>query len=114
MIYLRRVSSQKVLVDLLAINAVTIGKVISETRTLMDAQQVTVSQTACVTDEGPGFSPEFLPRAFDRFARAEASRTSDGSGLGLAFAHAVATAHSGTAHADNAGTGTAAPLRLPC
>lgn len=35
-----------VLVDLLAINAVVIGKVIGETRTLMDAQQVNVSQTA--------------------------------------------------------------------
>ncbi|WP_045563584.1 ISAzo13 family transposase, partial [Streptomyces sp. FxanaA7] len=45
-IYLRRVCSQKVLVDLLAINAVTIGKVIGETRTLMDAQRITVSQTA--------------------------------------------------------------------
>ncbi|MGQ5638865.1 MULTISPECIES: ATP-binding protein [unclassified Streptomyces] len=70
--------------------------------------------TVCVTDEGPGFPPEFLPRVFDRFARAEASRTSDGSGLGLAFAHAVATAHGGTAHADNAGTGAAVTLRLPC
>jgi DNA-binding transcriptional regulator YdaS (Cro superfamily) len=45
-IYLRRVCSQKVLVDLLAINAVTIGKVIGETRTLLDAQKITVSQTA--------------------------------------------------------------------
>ncbi|MCX2927967.1 ISAzo13 family transposase [Streptomyces sp. NEAU-W12] len=44
-IYLRRVCSQKVLVDLLAINAVTIGKVIGETRTLMDAQKITVTQT---------------------------------------------------------------------
>ncbi|MGW2649076.1 HAMP domain-containing sensor histidine kinase [Streptomyces sp. NPDC001393] len=67
-----------------------------------------------VTDEGPGFPPEFLPRAFDRFARAEASRTSDGSGLGLAFVQAVATAHGGTAHADNMGQGAAVALRLPC
>ncbi|MGY4965011.1 sensor histidine kinase [Streptomyces sp. 900105245] len=58
-----------------------------------------------VTDEGPGFPPDFLPRAFDRFTRAEASRTSDGSGLGLAFVHAVATAHGGTAHADPTGPG---------
>ncbi|MGW4434621.1 HAMP domain-containing sensor histidine kinase [Streptomyces sp. NPDC004596] len=70
--------------------------------------------SVCVTDEGPGFPPEFLPRAFDRFARAEASRTSEGSGLGLAFAHAVATAHSGTARADNAASGAAVTLRLPC
>ncbi|MET7930503.1 ATP-binding protein [Streptomyces sp. NPDC005349] len=36
-----------------------------------------------VTDEGPGFPADFLPKAFERFARAEASRTSPGSGLGL-------------------------------
>jgi signal transduction histidine kinase len=68
----------------------------------------------CVTDEGPGFPPDFLPRAFDRFARAEASRAGDGSGLGLAFVHAVATAHGGTAHADNTGNGAAITLSLPC
>ncbi|WP_405970372.1 ISAzo13 family transposase [Streptomyces sp. NBC_00988] len=45
-IYLRRVCSQKVLVDLLAINPVTIGQVIGETRTLIDAQKITISQTA--------------------------------------------------------------------
>ncbi|MFD5734610.1 ATP-binding protein, partial [Streptomyces sioyaensis] len=56
-----------------------------------------------LTDEGPGFPPDFLPRAFDRFTRAEASRTSEGSGLGLAFVAAVATAHGGAAHAENGG-----------
>ncbi|MFD8308356.1 ATP-binding protein [Streptomyces sp. NPDC059690] len=68
----------------------------------------------CVTDQGDGFPPEFLPRAFDRFARAEASRTSEGSGLGLAFVQAVATAHGGTAHVANTGHGTAVTLDLSC
>ncbi|MFI2201829.1 ATP-binding protein [Streptomyces sp. NPDC020192] len=67
-----------------------------------------------VTDDGPGFPPDFLPRAFDRFARAEASRTGKGSGLGLAFVHAVATAHDGTAHAENTEQGTTVTLDLPC
>lgn len=67
-----------------------------------------------VTDEGPGFPPDFLPRAFDRFTRAEASRTSEGSGLGLAFVAAVAAAHGGTAHAENTPTGSAVTLNLPC
>ncbi|MFJ4035596.1 sensor histidine kinase [Streptomyces griseoluteus] len=67
-----------------------------------------------VTDEGPGFPPEFLPRAFDRFARAEASRTSEGAGLGLAFVQAVALAHGGTAHAENTEHGGAVTLDLPC
>lgn len=67
-----------------------------------------------MTDEGDGFPPQFLPRAFDRFAPAEASRTSEGSGLGLAFVQAVATAHGGTAHAGNTGHRTAVTLDLPC
>lgn len=68
----------------------------------------------CVTDEGEGFAPEFLPRAFDRFTRAEASRTGEGSGLGLAFVRGVATAHGGGAYAENTGRGGAAGLDVPC
>ncbi|MEW2403601.1 HAMP domain-containing sensor histidine kinase [Streptomyces sp. NPDC046862] len=67
-----------------------------------------------VIDDGPGFPPAFLPRAFDRFARADTSRTTSGSGLGLAFVRAVATAHGGTAHAENTGHGAAVILDLPC
>ncbi|MFC9929194.1 ATP-binding protein [Streptomyces sp. NPDC127190] len=67
-----------------------------------------------VTDEGPGFPPDFLPRAFERFARAEASRAGEGSGLGLSFVSAVAAAHGGTAHAENAAGGAAVTLELPC
>ncbi|AOR33006.1 hypothetical protein BFF78_19800 [Streptomyces fodineus] len=67
-----------------------------------------------VTDEGPGFPAEFLPRAFDRFARAEASRTSEGSGLGLAFVQAVAMAHGGSARVENLGGGAAVTVDVPC
>ncbi|MGW1807446.1 sensor histidine kinase [Streptomyces sp. NPDC002078] len=67
-----------------------------------------------VTDEGPGFPPEFLPRAFDRFARAEASRTSGGSGLGLAFVQAVAVAHGGGVRAENSPGGAAVTVDVPC
>jgi signal transduction histidine kinase len=54
-----------------------------------------------VTDEGRGFTPEFLPRAFERFARANAARTTGGTGLGLAIVQAIANAHGGSAHAVN-------------
>jgi two-component system sensor histidine kinase MtrB len=39
-----------------------------------------------VTDHGPGIVPKDLGRIFDRFAKADASRTGTGSGLGLAIA----------------------------
>jgi two-component system OmpR family sensor kinase len=59
-----------------------------------------------VRDEGAGFPPAFLPRAFDRFARAGGERR-PGAGLGLAIVAAVATAHGGAAHAGNAPDGGA-------
>jgi signal transduction histidine kinase len=50
-----------------------------------------------VVDDGPGFPPDFAPHAFDRFARADRSRTraTGGSGLGLAIAHGLVEAHGG-------------------
>jgi signal transduction histidine kinase len=49
-----------------------------------------------VTDEGPGFSPELMPRAFERFVR-DGGRTRGGAGLGLAIVRTIAEAHGGTA-----------------
>ena len=66
-----------------------------------------------VQDDGPGFPEDFLPRAFDRFSRAEAGRSTQGTGLGLAIVAAVAAAHGGTAHAKNAGSWTDVWLALP-
>lgn len=71
-------------------------------------------QQCAVTDQGLGFPADFLPKAFDRFARAEASRTSPGSGLGLAFVAAVAASHGGTARAENTRQGSAVSVDIPC
>lgn len=49
-----------------------------------------------VTDTGIGISPEHLPHIFDRFYRAETSRTSPGTGLGLSIAREIVRQHSGS------------------
>ena len=69
-----------------------------------------------VLDEGPGFDPTFLPHAFERFRRADASRSrgDGGTGLGLAIVKGVVEAHGGAASASNRpGGGASVQLRIP-
>lgn len=69
-----------------------------------------------VADDGPGIAPEDLPRLFDRFWRAEASRSRDygGSGLGLAIVQAIVHAHGGRVEvASVPGGGTTVSVTLP-
>jgi signal transduction histidine kinase len=58
-----------------------------------------------VADEGNGFPPEFVERAFDRFSRADDARSAPGTGLGLAIVALVAGAHGGTAVAGGGADG---------
>lgn len=77
-----------------------------------EAGQVVVT----VRDHGPGFGSASAAQAFDRFYRADASRTrqTGGSGLGLAIVAAIAAAHGGTvAAADAAGGGAIVTVTLP-
>jgi heavy metal sensor kinase len=67
-----------------------------------------------VTDTGPGIALQFHERIFDRFFRAESSRTSPGSGLGLSFARAIVREHKGDIHVQsNPGKGACFTLTLP-
>jgi two-component system OmpR family sensor kinase len=54
-----------------------------------------------VSDRGVGFPPEFAPKAFERFSRADPARGRGGSGLGLAIVKTIALAHRGRAGAEN-------------
>ena len=64
-----------------------------------------------VSDEGEGFPPDFLPRAFERFSRADQARTTGGAGLGLAIVDAVARAHGGRVSAAGATVTLLLPIR---
>jgi heavy metal sensor kinase len=67
-----------------------------------------------VTDEGSGFPPRFIDRAFERFARADEARSGESAGLGLSIVQMIAEAHGGTAHvANNGGGGADAWIVLP-
>lgn len=67
-----------------------------------------------VLDDGPGFEPELLPRAFERFARASRARSKPGAGLGLSIVKVIASAHGGRAFVGNrAGGGADVWLELP-
>lgn len=69
-----------------------------------------------IHDSGPGIAPESLPRLFERFYRADRSRSraEGGSGLGLAIARQIAEAHQGSLVAANHPQGGAVfTLTLP-
>lgn len=76
-------------------------------RMTQDAIEITLE------DDGPGVSPADAERLFQRFARAEASRTTDGHGLGLALVRAVAIGHGGNATLTRSENGFGVTLRLP-
>ncbi len=69
-----------------------------------------------VRDHGPGIPDEEAPRIFERFYRADTSRTREtgGSGLGLAIVAAIVGSHSGTVRVEHTeGGGATLVVSLP-
>ena len=60
-----------------------------------------------VRDTGSGIPDEHLPHLFDRFYKADPSRSHAGSGLGLSIVRAIVQRHGGTVAAQNAPEGGA-------
>jgi two-component system sensor histidine kinase MtrB len=55
-----------------------------------------------VADRGPGIDPEALPHIFERFYKADRTRTSGGgTGLGLAIARHIVEGHGGAIRVDS-------------
>ena len=86
-----------------------------------DGGRITISLTTnrnkaeiTVQDTGCGIAAEHLPRIFDRFYRADASRSSEGTGLGLALVKSIADLHGGSVSVESeVGRGTLVTLRFP-
>jgi two-component system OmpR family sensor kinase len=69
-----------------------------------------------VADRGPGMSDDVASRAFERFYRADPSRSRHrgGTGLGLSIVRATVSAHGGVVALDTApGRGTTVRIELP-
>ncbi|MEZ5091923.1 ATP-binding protein [Nocardioides sp.] len=69
-----------------------------------------------VHDDGPGFPPDLVASAFERFARGDVSRTRAGEGgvgLGLSLVKAIAVAHGGSVRLESTPGDTTITVALP-
>jgi two-component system OmpR family sensor kinase len=72
------------------------------------------SVALAISDTGVGISEEQLPLIFERFYRADPSRSEGGAGLGLSIARQIAEAHGGQIRAQSTpGKGSTFTLLLP-
>ncbi len=78
----------------LLVNAIAHACTTIDVRAIDDADRIEIR----VADDGPGVPPEHSERIFDRFYRADPSRsrTTGGAGLGLAIAKELVELHGGT------------------
>ncbi|MFZ0325320.1 MAG: ATP-binding protein, partial [Actinomycetes bacterium] len=103
---------------------VLVNLVANAVRHTPEGTKVTISASAraqtqrarlVVTDDGPGVPAALQPRVFERFTRADESRSrsAGGSGLGLSIVAAVVTALDGTVGLDSTPGRTEVVVELP-
>lgn len=83
---------------------------------LISARETDSKVEVCVEDTGNGIAPEHLPYVFERFYRADKSRTrlTGGAGLGLAIVKQLVEAHGGEISiTSQVGEGTAVTFTTP-
>jgi len=88
----------------------------ARTRVALRARTEGSTVVVTVADDGPGFDPAVLDRAFDRFSRAGTARSRPGgAGLGLAIVAALVARQGGEVGATNGGDlgGAVVSVRLP-
>jgi signal transduction histidine kinase len=104
--------------DLPLLNRAISNLLENELTHLPEARQINIklhshngSATLVIEDDGPGFPPDIVARACERFVK---GKESPGHGLGLAFVDAVAQAHGGAVTlSDRAGGGAVITVSLP-
>ena len=85
------------------------------TEVRLDAARQDKNACLWVENQGDPIPADKLPHIFDRFYRADESRTDGGSfGLGLPIARAIVEAHRGTLRCDSGGHTTRFTITLPC
>jgi len=100
---------QQVLINLLQNAADVIGP---GGRIHIDARRESNGTRISVADNGPGISPEDLPRIFDPFFSTKA--VGKGTGLGLFIVHEIIGQHGGTISVDSQpGQGTRFSIHIP-
>jgi two-component system, OmpR family, heavy metal sensor histidine kinase CusS len=84
------------------------GRIVIALASSADGAEVVVQDTGC------GVAAEHIPRMFDRFYRADPSRSSGGTGLGLALVKSIADLHGGSLSVvSEVGRGTIVTLWFP-
>jgi signal transduction histidine kinase len=92
------------------------GRIVLRVTQGIDAREGVECARIDVEDTGPGIATEHLPHVFERFYRAENSRTrsAGGTGLGLSIALAIVRGHGGWIDIETAaGVGTTFTVWLP-